>query len=215
VPSTPPEPEPEPEPEPRQVWRVRQAEPRDVPALHALILELAAYEREPDAVEASPDDLHRALFAENPLLHGLVAELDPDGSPQVAGMALWFVSYSTWRGRHGIWLEDLIVRPQARGLGLGGALLRELAAEAVRRGYARLEWNVLDWNAPALRFYAGLGAEPLAEWTVHRLDGAALDTLGRDALDGDALGREALSALPRPDDATLDMMASARRPDGA
>jgi GNAT superfamily N-acetyltransferase len=158
-------------------WRVRAARPDDVPAIHELIHELAAYEREPDAVEATEADLRRALFAEHPMVHGFVAELDPDGVPQVAGMALWFVSYSTWRGRHGLWLEDLFVRPQSRGLGLGRALLQELAAEAVRRGYARLEWNVLDWNDPALRFYRSLGAEPLGEWTVHRLDGDALRSL--------------------------------------
>jgi len=158
---------------------VRPATPDDVNALHELVHELAVYEREPDAVEATAADLHAALFSEHPLLHGFVAELDPAGSPQVVGMALWFVSYSTWRGRHGIWLEDLFVRPSARGLGLGRALLTELAAEATRRGYARVEWNVLDWNEPALRFYASLGAEPLADWTVHRVDGDTLATLAR------------------------------------
>jgi len=170
----------DPHPAPPPAWRVRPAVPDDVPALHDLVHELAVYEREPDAVEATAADLHTALFAEHPLLHGFVAELDPleaEGAPQVVGMALWFVSYSTWRGRHGIWLEDLFVRPSARGLGLGRALLAELGAEATRRGYARVEWNVLDWNEPALRFYAALGAEPLAEWTVHRVDGDALDAL--------------------------------------
>jgi GNAT superfamily N-acetyltransferase len=161
-------------------WRIRPAEPADVPAIHDLVHELAAYEREPDAVQATADDLGTALFAEHPLLHGLVAELDR-GSRQVVGMALWFVSYSTWRGRHGIWLEDLFVRPSARGLGLGRALLAELAAEAGRRGYARLEWSVLDWNEPALRFYTGLGAEPLTDWTVHRLTGDTLTALARRA----------------------------------
>lgn len=156
---------------------VRRAEPGDVPALHDLIHELAAYEREPDAVEAAAADLHRALFAEHPLLHAFVAEVDDGARREVAGMALWFVSYSTWRGRHGIWLEDLFVRPARRGLGLGRALLAALAAETVTRGYARLEWNVLDWNAPALDFYAALGARPLSEWTVHRMDGDALRRL--------------------------------------
>jgi GNAT superfamily N-acetyltransferase len=168
---------------PRPATRIRPAAPADVPALHHLICELAWYEREPDAVEASPEDLRRALFARHPLLHALVAEVAaPGGSGgsggfELAGMALWFVSYSTWRGRHGIWLEDLFVRPVHRRLGLGRALLAELAAEAVARGYARLEWNVLDWNEPALSFYARLGAEPLTEWTVHRLADGALRAL--------------------------------------
>jgi GNAT superfamily N-acetyltransferase len=161
--------------------RVRPAAPDDVPALHQLIRELAVYEREPDAVRADADDLRRALFAERPLVHALVAETvghtDDRAGAEVVGMALWFVTYSTWRGRHGIWLEDLFVRPAARGLGLGRALLQELAAETVRRGYARLEWNVLDWNSPALDFYAALGAVPLDEWTVQRLDGDALRAL--------------------------------------
>lgn len=159
-------------------WRVRPCRSDDVPAVHQLIRELAAYEREPDAVQASADDLHKALFADPPLLHGLVAELDPaDGPSRIAGMALWFVSYSTWRGRHGIWLEDLFVQTSARGLGLGRGLLAALATEAIDRGYARLEWNVLDWNAPALAFYRSLGAEPLDDWTVHRLTGTALQAL--------------------------------------
>ena len=160
-------------------WRVRRCEDRDVAAVHALIHELAGYERSPDAVEATADDLRRALSADPPLLHGLVAEVDDpaDGAATIAGMALWFVSYSTWRGRHGIWLEDLFVRPAARGLGLGRALLSALAAETVARGYSRLEWNVLDWNAPALGFYRALGAEPLSDWTVHRVTGEALQAL--------------------------------------
>jgi GNAT superfamily N-acetyltransferase len=148
-----------------------------VPALHELIRDLARYEREPDAVQATAEDLGRALFAPTPLVHAHVAEVaGPDGFT-VAGMALWFITYSTWRGRHGIWLEDLFVRRDYRRLGLGRALLTELAAEAVARGFARLEWNVLDWNARALRFYAQLGAEPLADWTVHRLTDVPLRTL--------------------------------------
>lgn len=153
--------------------------------MHDLIHDLAVYEREPDAVEASADDLYRAMFGEQPLVHAFVAEVDTGPGPrqpgsQLAGLALWFVSYSTWRGRPGIWLEDLFVRPAHRGMGLGRSLLVALAAETVARGYARLEWNVLDWNRPALDFYAALGAEPLDGWTVHRLDGPALhDLAGR------------------------------------
>jgi GNAT superfamily N-acetyltransferase len=161
-----------------QATRVRPARESDTPALLALVRDLAAYEREPDAVTATDADLRVALFGPDPRVHALVAEVDlPDGGTEVAGTAIWFVSFSTWRGRHGIWLEDLFVRPAHRGLGLGGALLAELAAECVRRGYARLEWNVLDWNEPALAVYRGLGAEPLDAWTVHRLTGAPLAAL--------------------------------------
>jgi GNAT superfamily N-acetyltransferase len=157
--------------------RIRRAVPGDAPALHELVLALARYEREPDAVLADADDLDRALFADQPLLHAVVAEVEGPSGFEVAGMALWFVTYSTWRGRHGIWLEDLFVLPEYRRLGLGRELLAELAAEALARGYARLEWNVLDWNEPALRFYRSLGAQALSEWTVHRVDDADLQAL--------------------------------------
>lgn len=150
--------------------RVRAVEPRDVPAVHALVIALAVYEREPDAVVATEADLERALFAPQPALFGLVAE----DAGRVVGFALWFVTYSTWLGRHGIWLEDLFVEPSERGRGHGKALLASLAHVAVERGYGRLEWNVLDWNESALAFYRSLGATPLAEWTVHRLTGTAL-----------------------------------------
>ena len=149
---------------------VRPAIPADVPAMHALIGELAAYEREPHAVVATAGDLHTALFSPSPRLHAFVGEV----RGEVAGMALWFVSYSTWRGRHGIWLEDLVVSGRHRGRGVGEALLRRLAAECVARGWARVEWSVLDWNAPAIGFYRGLGASALQEWTTWRLDRSAL-----------------------------------------
>ena len=109
-----------------------------------------------------------------------MAEVDePDAvdGPQIAGIAVWFVTFSTWRGRHGLWLEDLFVRPEHRGLGLGRALLARLAAIALERGYERLEWNVLDWNEPALGFYRRLGAQALNDWTMHRLSGDALREL--------------------------------------
>jgi GNAT superfamily N-acetyltransferase len=179
---------------------VRAARPDDVAAIFALVRELAEYEREPDAVEADENDFRTALFGTDPRVHAYVAEALPDGvrdgthdgsgpdddvpsdtRAEIAGIAVWFVSFSTWRGRHGIWLEDLFVRPSFRGLGLGQALLAELAAECVRRGYARLEWNVLDWNEPALGFYRRIGAEPLDEWTVHRLTGQALHDLAAPA----------------------------------
>ena len=158
-------------------WRVRDAVPQDVPELDRMIHELAEYEREPDAVQATPADLQHALFRPGATVHALVAV--PDGEPSgggghPGGMAIWFPTYSTWTGRHGIWLEDLFVRPHLRGSGLGRALLTGLARRCVADGGARLEWNVLDWNEPALRFYRSLGAAGLDEWTVHRLDGDAL-----------------------------------------
>lgn len=157
---------------------VRAARPGDAPAIHALIVALAEYERAPNEVVATPDDLHRALFADAPRLFAQVAELDG----AVVGFAIWFVSYSTWLGRHGMWLEDLFVLPAHRGRGIGKALLVELARVCVAEGFGRMEWNVLDWNEPALAFYRSLCAAPLDEWTVHRLSGAALAALaGRSA----------------------------------
>jgi GNAT superfamily N-acetyltransferase len=152
---------------------IRSARPDDVPAIYRLIRELAEYERSLDEVTSSEDDLLRALFAAQPAVFAHVAEHDG----RVAGFALWFVNYSTWLGRHGIYLEDLYVTPELRGQGLGQALLAELAAVCVQRGYGRLEWWVLDWNEPARGFYASLGAIPMDEWTVHRLTGQALQQL--------------------------------------
>ena len=153
---------------------VRLAAPADVPVILELVHELAVYEREPDAVEATEEMLRTALFGPAPTASCHVA-LGDDG--EVVGFALWYVTFSTWKGRPGLWLEDLFVRPSARGLGLGKALLHELASVCVARGYARFEWWVLDWNAPALGFYASLGAVPQDEWTVHRVDGDALREL--------------------------------------
>ena len=162
---------------------IRPARPDDVEHLHRLIVELAEYEREPDAVRARADDLGRALFdgsvtpSGQPALHGLVAEVDG----VVAGMALWFLNYSTWRGTHGIYLEDLYVSPDYRGRGLGKALLAELADICARRGYRRLEWWVLDWNEPAIDFYRSVRAEAMAEWTVFRLADDALAALASES----------------------------------
>jgi GNAT superfamily N-acetyltransferase len=154
--------------------RVRPAEPADVPVLLELVHELAVYEREPDAVEATEDMLAAALFGRHPVASCSVA-LDGDGT--VVGFALWYVTFSTWKGLPGLWLEDLFVRPAARGSGLGKALLQELARTCVARGYARFEWWVLDWNAPAIGFYRSLGAVPQQEWTTFRVDGDALQAL--------------------------------------
>lgn len=152
---------------------VRPAVIDDVPVLLELVRELAVYEREPDAVEATAAMLADALFGDSPVASCHVAEVDGD----VVGFALWYVTFSTWTGRPGLWLEDLFVRPTARGTGLGKALLQQLARVCVARGWTRFEWWVLDWNAPAIGFYRSLGAEPQDDWTTFRVDGAALERL--------------------------------------
>lgn len=149
---------------------IRTATPDDVPQILALIKELAAYEREPDAVTATEETLRDALFAPLPHVWCHLAEVDGD----IAGFALWFLNFSTWVGRHGIYLEDLFVRPQYRGTGLGVSLLRTLADAATTRGYGRVEWAVLDWNTPAIDFYRRGGAVPMDDWTIFRLTGDAL-----------------------------------------
>ncbi|MEJ2856473.1 MULTISPECIES: GNAT family N-acetyltransferase [unclassified Saccharothrix] len=155
--------------------RIRRARPEDVPAMVGLAEELAEYERARHECRLTVDQLHTALFRDNPALFGHVAEVDG----RVVGMALWFLNFSTWRGTHGIYLEDLYVQPTQRGGGLGKALLQALAQECVANGYQRLEWSVLDWNAPAIGFYKSLGAIPMDEWTVYRLTDQALTDLGK------------------------------------
>ncbi|TXS57747.1 GNAT family N-acetyltransferase [Streptomyces sp. t39] len=154
---------------------IRTATPADVPVIHEMVRELADYEKALDEVRATEDDLREALFGERPAAFAHIAETD-DG--EVAGFALWFLNFSTWRGVHGIYLEDLYVRPEVRGGGHGRALLTELARICVARGYERLEWSVLDWNAPSIAFYESLGAKPQDEWTVYRLTDGALASLG-------------------------------------
>jgi GNAT superfamily N-acetyltransferase len=153
---------------------IRPAAPADAALIHGFICELAEYERLSQAVEAGEADVARALFGPNPRVFCDIAEAD--GSP--VGFALWFYSYSTFSGRHGIFLEDLFVRPEARRQGAGKALLQNLARRCVTEGLGRLEWAVLDWNAPAIRFYDALGAETLGEWIARRLTGEALAKLG-------------------------------------
>jgi GNAT superfamily N-acetyltransferase len=153
--------------------RVRRAEPSDVDVLVALVHELADYERAPRECHLAADQLHTALFGPSPALFAHVADLDGE----VVGGALWFLNFSTWDGVHGIYLEDLYVRPKARGSGLGKALLAALAQECRERGYTRLQWWVLNWNAPAIGFYHSIGAKPMDEWTVFRVTGDDLEKL--------------------------------------
>ncbi len=152
---------------------IRPAVRTDVPVVLQLVKDLATYEREPDAVLATEADLQEALFGPDAVASCHVAE----HAGEVVGFALWYPTFSTWQGKPGLWLEDLYVRPEARGTGLGKALLVELAATCVQRGWTRFEWWVLDWNTPAQGFYSSLGALPQDEWTVWRVDGDRLEAL--------------------------------------
>jgi GNAT superfamily N-acetyltransferase len=152
---------------------VRRIAPADVDAVVRLVHGLAEYERAPGECHLTADRLHTALFRPEPALFGHVAE----SGGVVVGCALWFLNFSTWRGVHGIYLEDLYVDPAYRGSGLGRALLVALAQECVRRGYGRLEWAVLDWNKPSIDFYEALGAVAQSEWIGYRLTGDSLARL--------------------------------------
>ncbi len=154
--------------------RVRSATPADAGTVLALVRALAAYEREPDAVEATGADLAAQLASPDPPFECLLAEIDA----VIVGFALFFRNYSTWRGRPGLYLEDLFVLPAHRGCGAGRALFQAVAARAVARGCGRLECAVLDWNEPAHAFYRAMGARPLTDWTLWRLDGPALGAAG-------------------------------------
>ncbi|MBB4154935.1 GNAT superfamily N-acetyltransferase [Sphingomonas jinjuensis] len=149
---------------------IRPATRDDVATILRFVRELAAYEREPDAVEATEDMLAAALFGDRPAAEAAIAEIDGEA----AGFALFFHNFSTWTGKPGLYLEDLYVTPAARGSGVGRALLAYLARLAIDRDCARFEWSVLDWNAPAIGFYRKLGAVGMEEWTVQRLTGDAL-----------------------------------------
>jgi GNAT superfamily N-acetyltransferase len=158
---------------------IEPATPKDVPLILDFIRELAEYEKQPDAAQATESQMQRALFGEKPAAEAVIARVD--GQP--AGWALWFQSFSTWAGKAGLWLEDLYVRPAYRRRGIGRALLVHLARLCVERGYGRLEWSVLHWNTPALNFYREFGAEPMSDWTVQRLDGEALRALAHQTPD--------------------------------
>jgi len=152
---------------------IRRAEQPDAALIFSFIRDLAEYERLAHEVDATEADVAKALFGPNPRVFADIAEWE--GRP--AGFALWFYNFSTFRGRHGIYLEDLFVRPEFRSKGIGRALLAHLARRCVAEGLTRLEWWVLDWNEPALRFYRSIGAAPMDEWTVQRVTGEALTKL--------------------------------------
>ena len=149
---------------------IRPATSADVAAIHALIVELAIYEREPDAVVATVEQIQENLFGADPVAYCHVAEIDG----QVVGIAIWFLNYSTWLGKAGLYLEDLFVKPEFRSKGLGLKLMKTLAQICVERGYERFQWWVLDWNEPSINFYKSIGAEAMDQWTVYRLSGDAL-----------------------------------------
>lgn len=185
-------------------FRLRRVSPADIPQILELIQDLAEYEKEPDAVHATEEALHEHLFGENPAVFGHVVEVldgdiedrdikdggvaDSSGAengdvapgerPRLAGMALWFLNFSTWECTHGIYLEDLYVRPEYRKNGLGKLLLQQLAHLCVARGYQRMEWSVLKWNEPSIQFYKSFGAYPMSGWDTYRLDGDALQGFG-------------------------------------
>ncbi len=154
--------------------RVRAATPADVDRIVELVYELAVYEKLVEQCHLTAELLHASLFGPAPAVFGHVGEVDG----AVVGYTLHFLNYSTWEGVHGIYLEDLYVQPDQRGTGLGKALLLNLAEIAVRNSYARVEWSVLDWNEPSIRFYESLGAVGMDGWTVYRLTGPALARTG-------------------------------------
>jgi GNAT superfamily N-acetyltransferase len=149
---------------------IRAARPDDSALVFALVRELADYEKMSDAVDATQEQIAAALFAPQPRLFCDIAEWDGEG----AGLTVWFLNFSTFRGRHGLYLEDIFVRPALRGRGIGKALMARLAARCVEQNWARFEWAVLDWNAPSIAFYKSIGAQVLDEWKICRLSGQAL-----------------------------------------
>ncbi len=154
--------------------KIRPAKIQEVGEVLHLIQDLATYEKAPEQVEAIEEDLLNTIFASDPRVFCDLVEVDG----QIAGMAIWFLNYSTWQAKHGIYLEDLFIKPEYRGCGYGKALLKHLAKICDEKGYGRLQWWVLDWNSPAIEFYKSLGAEAMDEWTVYRTSGKALKDLG-------------------------------------
>ena len=155
--------------------KIRPAELEEVGVVLQLIHDLAHYEKAPNEVEATEKELLSTIFSEDPKVFCDVVEVDGE----IAGMAIWFLNYSTWQGKHGIYLEDLFIKPEYRGRGYGKALLQHLARICEEKGYGRFQWWVLDWNSPAIEFYRSLGAVAMDEWTVYRVSGQALKDLGQ------------------------------------
>jgi len=153
---------------------IRSAQTRDIPEILALIQELAEYERAPEEAVATPEQLEAALFSGSPKVFCEIVEVDGT----ILGFAIWFLNFSTWQGKHGIYLEDLYIRPQYRGQGWGKKLLQYLAAKCIANDWGRFQWWVLDWNEPSIEFYKSLGAVAMDEWTVYRVSGDELKSLG-------------------------------------
>lgn len=149
---------------------IRQARPEDATAIYDMIFELAVYEKAPEEVVTTPDEIRETLFGASSNTEALICEIDN----KIAGYAVFFTSYSTWLGRNGIYMEDLYISPDYRGKGAGRAMLKNIAQCAVNRKCGRLEWSVLGWNQPAIDFYLSIGALPQSEWVRYRLDGEAL-----------------------------------------
>ena len=154
---------------------IRSARREEVGIILQLIHDLAHYEKAPDQVEATEKELLETIFVNNPQVFCDVVDVDGE----IVGMAIWFLNYSTWQGKHGIYLEDLFVKSEFRSRGYGKALLQHLARVCDERGYGRFQWWVLDWNSPAIEFYRSLGAVAMDEWTVYRVSGAELKKLGK------------------------------------
>ena len=154
--------------------KIRPARQEEVGIVLQLIHDLAVYEKAPNEVEATEKELLETIFSSDPKVFCDLVEVDGE----IAGMAIWFLNYSTWQGKHGIYLEDLFIKPEFRGRGYGKALLKHLAKVCDEKGYGRFQWWVLDWNSPAIEFYRSLGAIAMDEWTVYRVSGQALKDLG-------------------------------------
>ena len=154
--------------------QIRPARRDEVGIVLQLIHDLAVYEKAPNEVEATEKELLETIFSSEPKVFCDLVEVDGE----IAGMAIWFLNYSTWQGKHGIYLEDLFIKPEYRGRGYGKALLKHLAKICDDKGYGRFQWWVLDWNSPAIEFYRSLGAVAMDEWTVYRVSGQALKELG-------------------------------------
>ena len=157
--------------------QIRIAQPNDVADIHRLIFELAVYEKAPEQMVATVDQINESLFSAKPVAFCHVAEVDG----KIVGIALWFLNYSTWLGKPGIYLEDLFVQPEFRSHGIGKGFMKTLAQICIERGYERFQWWVLDWNEPSIDFYKSLGAVPMDEWTVFRLSGGALEKFAKES----------------------------------